>query len=231
MSHPSTFHETSMASTYEAWAPHYDEWNCINSYTVTGVEHSVVSKIVDALPPGRMLDAACGTGRWAKHIATQGWEAYLVDISLPMLSNCKAFLEGGESALAVLADLKSLPFPANCFDLVICSFAILHIADLRGTVEELARVTSDGGVVIITDIHPALQLEWGKSKQISISGTAYPFPCFHYSINEYISAANESRLKLVAKYQLKALIDDQAREAVIVLLLVKEVAHQEPNKL
>lgn len=218
---------TSTALTYEAWAPHYDEWNDVNSYTVTGVEHSVASRILDALPPGRMLDAACGTGRWAKHMAAQGWEAYMVDLSLPMLSNGSASLESGDSAFATLANLKALPFPPTCFELVICSFAMLHISDLPRVVEELARVTSNSGIVMITDIHPSLQFEWGENKQIRISGSTYPFPCFHYSIDKYITAAKENRLKLVAKYQLKALIDDLVKEAVIVLFFIKEVVPPE----
>lgn len=214
--------EDSTATTYEMWAPHYDEWNSVNAYTVTGVEHSVASNILEALPPGRLLDAACGTGRWAKHMATKGWETYMVDLSFPMLSNGKTSLGIGTSTLAILADLQALPFAENCFDLVICSFAMLHISDLKGAIKEIGRVASVGGIIMISDIHPDLQLEWGKSKQISINNTTQPFPCFHYSIEKYITTASESCLELVAKYQLKALIDDQARKAVIILFFIKK---------
>ena len=40
-----------------------------------------VHALIDALPPGRALDAACGTGRHAKHLASRGWDVVGVDVT------------------------------------------------------------------------------------------------------------------------------------------------------
>jgi ubiquinone/menaquinone biosynthesis C-methylase UbiE len=52
------------------------------------------------------------------------------------------------------ADCLSLPFQASIFDLVVCSFALGHIADLAQALSELARVTKAGAEVIVSDLHP-----------------------------------------------------------------------------
>ena len=101
----------------------------------------------------RVLDLACGTGRWLERIMARGgrWGVG-IDCSTAMLrvARTKAAIAGKLAQGAC----ERLPFRAGVFDLVICSFALGHIRDLRAVACELARVTQPGGDVFISDLHP-----------------------------------------------------------------------------
>jgi hypothetical protein len=53
---------------YDAWAATYDE----PGNQLLDIEQPVVRGILDGLPPGVAVDAACGTGRHAAYLATLG---------------------------------------------------------------------------------------------------------------------------------------------------------------
>jgi ubiquinone/menaquinone biosynthesis C-methylase UbiE len=101
----------------------------------------------------RILDLACGTGRWLETLMRQGAESGVgVDCSIAMLrvgvrKSCLA----GRLARATC---ENLPFRAAVFDLAICSFALGHLRDLGPTVRELARVTKPQADVFVSDLHP-----------------------------------------------------------------------------
>jgi hypothetical protein len=61
--------EHDLEGGYERWAPSYDGPN-----PLIEAEEPVVRPMLDALPPGRALDAACGTGRHAGYLAGLGHE-------------------------------------------------------------------------------------------------------------------------------------------------------------
>jgi SAM-dependent methyltransferase len=53
---------------YERWAPSYDE----PGNQLLDIEQPIVRAILDGLPAGVALDAACGTGRHAAYLASLG---------------------------------------------------------------------------------------------------------------------------------------------------------------
>jgi hypothetical protein len=56
---------------YRAWAATYVE----PDNPLIGVEKPLVRRILDHIPPGSALDAACGTGRHAEYLAGQHRDA------------------------------------------------------------------------------------------------------------------------------------------------------------
>src|SRR5947199_3736558 len=62
--------EYDVEAGYDAWAPGYDGMPNV----VIDVEERVLHPLLDTLPPGRALDAACGTGRHAARLAARGHE-------------------------------------------------------------------------------------------------------------------------------------------------------------
>jgi ubiquinone/menaquinone biosynthesis C-methylase UbiE len=101
----------------------------------------------------RVLDLACGTGRWLERISAQGADSAIgVDLSAAMLR-----VAGKKPAIVgrlAQADCLNLPFRSAVFDLVVCSFALGHIHALGAMVSELARVTKSGADVLVSDLHP-----------------------------------------------------------------------------
>ena len=114
-------------------------------------EAGPVRRLLDDLPRGRVLDAACGTGRHAAYLVGLGHDVTGVDASRPMLE--RAATKAPEARF-VQGDLEALPIASNSHDAVVCSLALTHLAGLQGAMAELARVVRPEGDVILSDIHP-----------------------------------------------------------------------------
>jgi hypothetical protein len=71
---------------YARWSATYDR----PGNPLISVEQPVVWALLDALPRGHALDAACGTGRHAAHLAELGHEVTGVDGSPEMLEIARA---------------------------------------------------------------------------------------------------------------------------------------------
>src|SRR5215472_18084310 len=104
----------STVGAYRAWSEFYDA----PGNRFFGLEQSLVWDILDALPQGVALDAACGTGRHGEHLAALGHEVIGVDISPDMLARARAKIPSGEFHEA---DLLHLPLPDDHVDIVVCA--------------------------------------------------------------------------------------------------------------
>lgn len=85
----------------------------------------VLRRYVEALPPGRALDVATGTGRNAVFLAEAGYEVDAVDKSREGLriTTEKARERGVEDRLnPIQADVPTFSFPEGRYDLVAVSF-------------------------------------------------------------------------------------------------------------
>jgi SAM-dependent methyltransferase len=133
---------------YTSWASSYDD----PGNPVIALEEPAVRSLVDPLPPGRALDAACGTGRHARHLADMGHDVVGVDLTPEMLRRARAAVPEAVFLEADLVDIAS--FPAGRFDLVVCGLALAHVADLDRATGELARVLRPGGRLVISVLHP-----------------------------------------------------------------------------
>jgi ubiquinone/menaquinone biosynthesis C-methylase UbiE len=129
---------------YAGWAGSYDE----PGNQLVELEQTVVWEILDGLPPGRALDAACGTGRHSAHLASLGHTVIGVDTSAAMLERARAKVPGGEFHEA---DLHQLPLPDDHVDLVVCGLALMHVPDLAPVLGEFVRALRPGGDLVISD--------------------------------------------------------------------------------
>jgi ubiquinone/menaquinone biosynthesis C-methylase UbiE len=139
--------ETDVVRGYARWAATYD----VAPNPLIFAEEPVVRGLVDALPPGRALDAACGTGRHTKYLVARGHDVVGVDASDAMLEHARAAVPGVDFRVG---DLAALPLEEASVDLAVCSLALTHCPRLEPPLAELARVVRPGGTVIISDMHP-----------------------------------------------------------------------------
>jgi ubiquinone/menaquinone biosynthesis C-methylase UbiE len=139
----------SVAEGYQRWAASYDR----DPNPLLAREERHLSPLLTNLRDKLVLDLACGTGRWlARLLAEDGPSGVGIDCSEAMLG-----VAGQKPALfgrLTRANCESLPFRSAMFDIVICSFAMGHIRDLRSTACELARITKPKADVLISDLHP-----------------------------------------------------------------------------
>jgi len=146
-SNPLYFTESPVTDGYAEWAATYDD----PGNPMLLAEEPVVREILARHPAGKALDAACGTGRHAKYLASLGHEVTGVDATPEMLELAAAKVPG---ATFETADLSALPFADGHFDIAVCTLALTHCADLVPPVTELARVLRPGGHLVISDVHP-----------------------------------------------------------------------------
>jgi SAM-dependent methyltransferase len=132
---------------YRAWSARYDD----PGNPIIDLEEPAVRSLVDELPRGRALDAACGTGRHTRHLTDLGHDVIGVDVTPEMLARATA---AAPSADFLDADLRALPVPDRTFDLVVCGLALAHVAKLGEAVSELARVLASGGRLVVSVLHP-----------------------------------------------------------------------------
>ena len=137
--------ESDAKTGYGAWAERYDDPGNL----IIAIEEPVVHALVDGIPPGRAIDAACGTGRHTRHLVARGHTVTGVDLSPEMLAKAT-----GTGATLALGDLLALPARDASADLVVCGLAIAHVADLERAVAELARVLRPGGRLVLSALHP-----------------------------------------------------------------------------
>lgn len=129
---------------YDRWAPWYDE----QANQLLEIEQPIVREILDALPIGVALDAACGTGRHAAYLASLGHTVIGVDSSPGMLAVAREKIPQGEFHEA---DLHELPLAEDSVDLVVCAIALVHVPDLESPFGEFARVLRPGGHLVVSD--------------------------------------------------------------------------------
>lgn len=139
---------------YAAWAATYDE----PGNPVIALEESAVWSAIEAFPPGQALDAACGTGRHARHLLSLGHDVTGIDLTQEMLQRAST---NAPEARFLEADLREIPAADEAFDLVVCGLALAHLEDMRDGVAELGRVLKPGGQLVISVLHPfQVHLGW-----------------------------------------------------------------------
>jgi ubiquinone/menaquinone biosynthesis C-methylase UbiE len=139
----------SVQEGYERWAPTYDR----DPNPLLALEERQLSRMIPPLEGKRVLDLACGTGRWLAWLVTQGARSGVgVDFSTAMLA--AAHKKPDVRNRLVQADCGALPFANAVFDLVVCSFAVGHISDMQSVAREVGRVATGGSDIYVGDLHP-----------------------------------------------------------------------------
>lgn len=166
---------------YQIWAKTYDGPN-----TAFDFDEPIVQEIVDDLPAGVALDAACGTGRMAAYLAQRGHQILGVDGSPDMLARASERVPQGKF---LLGDLHDLPVPDNSVDLVTCSLALTHVPDLQPPIAEFARVLRPGGHLVISDMHPEGVARGFIPPVRRADGQPGRIATYRHSIGAYLRAA------------------------------------------
>ncbi len=104
---------------------------------------------VAVLQPGRALDLACGEGRNAVWLATQGWNATGVDYSQVGLDKAAQLAESNHvTATWVCADVTEWE-PESLYDLVVVFYLQLPETERRIAFGTAARALAPGGTLLI----------------------------------------------------------------------------------
>ena len=118
-------------------------------------------EIVPLCPPGRVLDAGCGSGWYSRYFRRQGHFVTALDISSQML----AFAKKRQAADGyVQAGLDALPFWQGSCDLVWSNLALQWSSDLQQCLGRLVSALVPGGCLrfstLLAGSLPEVDLAW-----------------------------------------------------------------------
>lgn len=169
-------------TAYRQWSDTYD----VPRNSLFDFDEPVVHEILDALPTGTVLDAACGTGRYAAHLAARGHEVIGVDSSPDMLARARTRVPAGQF---VLGDLDRLPLPDKSVDIVVCGLALAHLPALEPAMAQFARVLRNGGHLVISDVHHELILRGSVVKALGPAGEPGLTATYRLTPGDFLRAA------------------------------------------
>jgi len=182
--------EHAVRDGYARWADTYDTM----PNALIRLEEPVVHALVDAWPTGVVLDAACGTGRHARHLAARGHTVIGVDATPEMLAHARRALPDADLRIG---DLTALPVDSASVDGAVCALALEHCERLGPPVAELARVLRPGGRLVISDFHPTQVQLGGAAFFVAADGTAGRVRSYGHLHAEYLDAFAAAGLRVV----------------------------------
>jgi len=147
---------------YERRAAEYDDW-WLGTGRFAGRQRPVwrneteaLTRTLEALPPARTLDVACGTGFLTQHLRG---EITGLDQSASMLELARAKVPEGRF---VRGDALELPFADDSFERMLTSFFYGHLEeDDRDAFLREARRVADELVVVDSALHDGVEpVEW-----------------------------------------------------------------------
>ena len=167
---------------YRTWAPTYDD----PDNGLFALDQPTVDAILDALPVGDALDAACGTGRFSVGLAARGYRVVGVDSSPEMLELARAKVPEAEFHVGGIDDL---PIPDGSVDLVVCALSLTHVPDLAPVMAEFARVLRPSGHVVIADAHHELVFRGSIVKALGPNGEPGLVATYRHTPGDVLRAA------------------------------------------
>lgn len=137
-----------------------DFYESMASESLTASPDAEVLRLVGPVEGLRLLDLACGHGRFARFFARQGARVVGIDLSGPLLDEARAAEHREPLGITYLqADATAPGTPwvtlaGETFDVVVCSFGLSDIDDLDGALATAARVLRSGGHFVFSLLHP-----------------------------------------------------------------------------
>jgi malonyl-CoA O-methyltransferase len=167
------------ADVYSAWAPSYPPY--AHNQLMVVEQHAVL----ELLPPVRgltVLDAGCGTGRYARLLAERGASDVLcVDLSPAMLHRLP------RGTRSVRADLRALPIASESVDVMVCGLALPDIPEIASFLSESCRILKQRGVIVCSTLHPR-GAELGWTRTFETAEGKHELPAYWHSLNDLHTA-------------------------------------------
>ncbi len=143
---------------FDTIAARYDLLNDLQSFGLHRLWKRRLVKFASIGPGQRALDVCCGTGDVTLRLAKEGASVVGVDFSPRMLQWAQKRLERQRRSRNDLgpvefieADAQRLPFPDESFDAVTIAYGLRNLPDPIQGLEEMFRVTKEGGRVVVLD--------------------------------------------------------------------------------
>ncbi len=191
---------------YDRWSEIYDD----ELNPLVALEEPVVRTWL-AEPAGlRVADVGCGTGRHSLWLADAGAQVDAFDPSPGMMAKAYAKLASHGVRLHEHALPAPIPAADGTYDVTLLALVADHLADLSGAFRELSRVTTPGGQVVFTVLHPAMNL-LGLTARFADpeTGQEVRVEAYEHSYADYVTAVLRSGLLI------EEIVERKADEALV----------------
>lgn len=113
----------------------------------------------------KILDAACGPGKYAEILISKGAMVTGLDISPKMIALAKERNKPSQDFFIQDLDLPLNNIKDNSFDFILSALAMHYLEDWTNAIQEFYRVLKPKGQLIISIEHPFFEYNYFKSKQ------------------------------------------------------------------
>ncbi|MHB8263408.1 MAG: glycosyltransferase [Acidimicrobiales bacterium] len=113
-------------------------------YTLLAADTVSLVSMYTTLDGKRVLDVGGGAGYFAASFRDAGALSYLIEIDPHEMGEGVAHGEYG-----ILGDGRALPFADGTFSITHSSNVLEHVSDAKNFLEEMIRVTSEGGIIFV----------------------------------------------------------------------------------
>jgi malonyl-CoA O-methyltransferase len=183
--------ELEALDAYAMWAADYSP-EAHNP--LMALEEQAMLELLPTLTGRRVLDLACGSGRYLGRFAGAGAARALgLDLSPAMLARAAAL---GQPLAQ--ADLLRLPLATECWDVAVCGLAVGHLSGLANVLGEIGRVLAPGGTVIYSDLHPFGALAGWKRSFRGRDGREYSARHHIHLYADHVEACQAAGLAITA---------------------------------
>lgn len=150
--------DRTMKSQMEKMVPSYDSYMRRMTFGRERTLREMTVSLAQVKPGARVLEVGCGTGTLtlaAKRQAGPSGKVFGIDIIPGMveLSQQKA-AQANEDITFQFGSIDDIPFSANQFDVVMCSFMIFHMSEMMRSkgIAEIYRVLKPQGRLLVLDL-------------------------------------------------------------------------------
>ena len=128
-----------------------------------------------ALGPNDVLEVACGTGVVTRALAAtlqDGCEITATDLNNAMVSHAES-VGTARTVSWRQADVMSLPYDNESFDIVVCQFGVMFFPDREAAYREIRRILRPGGTFLFSVWNDIEHNEFAAAVTDAV-GTLYP---------------------------------------------------------
>jgi malonyl-CoA O-methyltransferase len=174
---------------YALWAQSYPA-NAHNP--LMALEQEAMLSLMPNLAGKRVLDLACGTGRYGKIALERGANSVLG------FDNSHAMLKSAVIPQTALASSEAIPLASNSLDTILCGLALGHLPNLELSLNEIGRVLKPEGTALISDFHPYQYLKGARRTFSDGNGKTYAVEHYVHHLSDYFRLGEKANLRLKA---------------------------------
>ena len=148
----------------EWWDDKIGDGNTAQDYLIEPTQE----RLLDLQPGERVLDIACGAGRFTRRMADNGALITAVDHSQTFIERAKLRSQGYEDRIDFrvvnAADTEAMMNLSDApFDAAVCTMGLMDIAAITPLGKSLANLVKPGGRFVFSVLHPAFHSDGNRN--------------------------------------------------------------------